>query len=227
MTATPQETVRYTGSPSATKGLSNSRGGMLGNVVGFAFVRDPVAEHDELVASDPGNEVQGPASRGEPAGGLDEQPVARGMAESVVHHLEAVEVDGEDRTEALVAPVAVDDEVEPGRQHLPVGEPRQRVAPRLVPEGFLAPFPAGDVLHLAEVVGHAVIAMDRRNLDEGRHDRPVGTDEVSLTLVSGSRRGPTPAGPGVLPGPPRAGTRRAGGRAAPPRRARATGTTPG
>ena len=47
------------GQPVGNKGLVEQPGGMLGNGVGFAFVRDPVAEHDELVASDPGNEVLG------------------------------------------------------------------------------------------------------------------------------------------------------------------------
>ena len=64
--------------------------GAIGDLVDVAHL---VAEHDELVAAEPGDRVALTRSRPEPLGHLDEQGVADVVTEAVVDVLEAVEVE--------------------------------------------------------------------------------------------------------------------------------------
>ena len=75
--------------------------GAVGDLVDVARL---VAQHDELVAAEPGDRVALARAGAEPRGDLDEQGVAEVVAEAVVHVLEAVEVEqqhADDRAAAL------------------------------------------------------------------------------------------------------------------------------
>ena len=106
----------------------------LGDVGRVVHAVDVLAQHDELVATEPGDGV-GLAHRGlDPRGRLDEQLVADRVAERVVDRLEPVEVDVQHAAHAVVAPDAGERLVEPVGEHHPVRQPGQRVVQRLVRE---------------------------------------------------------------------------------------------
>ena len=67
--------------------------GPVGDVVDVARL---VAEHDELVAAEPGHGVAVAGAAREAFGHLDQQRVADVVTEAVVHVLEAVEVEQQD-----------------------------------------------------------------------------------------------------------------------------------
>ena len=66
------------------------------------------AEHDELVAAEPGDDVLDADRARDPVGDEHEQLVARVVAEPVVHELEAVEVDEHHADDVVGAAGAVD-----------------------------------------------------------------------------------------------------------------------
>ena len=65
-----------------------------------------VAQHHELVAAEPGDEVAGPHHGTEALGHLDQELVPGVVAEAIVDQLEAVEIEEGDGGEALRAPGA-------------------------------------------------------------------------------------------------------------------------
>ena len=75
------------------EGLSDA----IGDGDGARRVRDAVDEHEELVASHPGHRVARTKAVLDAAGHVDEELVARLVPEAVVHDLEAVEVEEQDR----------------------------------------------------------------------------------------------------------------------------------
>ena len=80
--------------------------GAIGDLVDVARL---VAEHDELVAAEPGDGVALARSRPQPLGDLDEQGVADVVTEAVVDVLEPVEVEQQqpdDRAPALARRIA-------------------------------------------------------------------------------------------------------------------------
>ena len=93
------------------------------------------AQHDELVAAEAGDGVARRArSRAEPAGHLDEQLVAGGVAERVVDDLEAVEVDEEDDDVFASAVGPGERLAQPVEQERAVGQPGERVVEGVVGE---------------------------------------------------------------------------------------------
>ena len=86
----------------------------------------------ELVAAEARDGVGG-AQRGlEAPAQLDEQLVARGMAQRVVDLLEAVEIDDRDRAPCVGPPPRVDHVADPVVEQRPVGESGQRIVEGLV-----------------------------------------------------------------------------------------------
>ena len=97
-----------------------------------------VLAHDhELVAAVPGDRVGGAQQRAEAGGDAQEQLVASGVAEGVVHRLEAVEVDEQDSHERVDAVLLQQGLLEPVEQQRPVGEPGEGVAQGQLGEGLL------------------------------------------------------------------------------------------
>ena len=110
------------------------------------------AEHGELVAAEAGDRVARADRGAQPVGDGDEQPVAGGVAEAVVDHLEVVEVEEQHR-DALVVELGVGERApEPVDEEQPVRQPGERVVDRLVREPLAARLALGDVLDLAHEV---------------------------------------------------------------------------
>ena len=73
----------------------------LGHELGGLLAGHVVAQDRELVAAEAGHHVVRAHGRAQPVGHRHQQSVAGGVAQAVVHHLEAVEVEEQDR-DALV-----------------------------------------------------------------------------------------------------------------------------
>ena len=97
---------------------------------GLARIGDLLQQHAELVAADARDEVVA-AHRGAQARGDDlQQAIADVVAERVVHRLEVVEVDEEERRGLLVAPRVRHRLARPLGEHGAVGQPGERVVMR-------------------------------------------------------------------------------------------------
>ena len=121
-------------------------------------------EDRELVAAEPGHEVALADEALDPLGHRDEERVAGAVAERVVHDLEVVEVEEEDRRD-LVLRVGVlpgaEHALEGQLEHAAVGRAGQRVA-------------LGEVLDVLEQHGIAQVqGRDRRELSHHRRDAPL------------------------------------------------------
>ena len=83
---------------------------------GVVDAADPVDDHPELVAAEAGDRVAGPEAALEPLADRDEEAVADGVAEALVDHLEAVEVE-QDQGDRVGLDAAIADErmAAPGR----------------------------------------------------------------------------------------------------------------
>ena len=140
--------------------------------------REVVAEHDELVTAEAGDDVARPQRAAQALGDGRDQLVADRVPEAVVHDLEVVEVDEEHRD------LAVGDCVERGRHVVgearPVEQAGHRVVRRFVRETVGQELAIGDVLELADLVhrlaGHVA---DERDAERRPHHRAVGP-QVSL-----------------------------------------------
>ena len=84
---------------------------------------DVLAQHRELVAAEPGGGVARAQQGGEPMRELDQYGVTGGMAEPVVHRLEAVEVEIEQMARSRVAAAMGQEVADPLREQRPVRQP--------------------------------------------------------------------------------------------------------
>ena len=107
------------------------------------------------------------------------------MAQSVVHELEAIEVEEHHCGRGVVPTGAADRLLEPIQEQQPVGQPRQRVVERLVLERGLDSLALGEVSSVDDDAGH------RGSVDEVRDDRldvaprPVGVADSQLERLRG------------------------------------------
>jgi hypothetical protein len=133
-------------------------------------------DSDELVTTDPRDEVAGPHVAGDAPGRCDEQLVADGVAVAVVDQLEAVQV--EEQHADRVADAGGPGELvpQPFVQRLPVAQPGQLVAEGELAGGGLAGRVGVDGLHQASQ-HHAGQPGDQRDPHQpvqravGRHRR--------------------------------------------------------
>ncbi len=110
-------------------------------------------QHEELVATQPADRVAGPHLVEQPTGHLDEERVTDPVTERVVDHLEAVEVEeeerrarGEARVVQAVAGQGLLERLVDQRQHAAaVGQTGEVVVAGLPEQHLLAPHPLGDV----------------------------------------------------------------------------------
>ena len=141
----------------------------------------------ELVAAQPRHRVRGPGAGEEPLRRRDEQPVALGVAQAVVHRLEVVEVEEQHRDRVPAAAGQRQRVAHPVPEQRAVGEPGERIVERLVGELLLQPLP------LAHVAGVEHDALDRRVVQQvGRQDlgvepRAVGLAEAPLHRARDAR----------------------------------------
>lgn len=112
-----------------------------------ALVVRAVSENErrELVAAEAGRGVTGPHGLLEAASGLDEQLVARLVAETVVDRLEAVEVDEEHRGAGVTGAAAAESLADPLGEQGAVGQVGERVVLGVVLQLGLQPDPFGHV----------------------------------------------------------------------------------
>ena len=107
---------------------------------------DPLAQHDELVATETRDRVGGADGGLDANCSLDEQLVARGVAEGVVHDLEPVQVDEQHSEQAILPADARERLLEPIGEHQAVRQARERIVGCPVLELGLRACPLGDVL---------------------------------------------------------------------------------
>ena len=111
-----------------------------------------IADHDELVAAEPGRGVARPNRLRDPLGDGAQQLVARGMTERVVDVLEAIDVD-EDDAGLRAAPARRRQALEQAiREQRAVRQTGERIVQRLVRELLLHLLARGEVLELREEV---------------------------------------------------------------------------
>src|SRR5690606_34665330 len=87
---------------------------------GLRRTPNPLDEHDELIAAEPGDDIRAPETTFEALRDLLEQPVAGLVAERVVDQLEAIEIDEQHGELALAAPRRLDGVIEQLREHAAV-----------------------------------------------------------------------------------------------------------
>ncbi len=101
---------------------------------------------DELVSTEAGHGVAGPHAGGEPFGHASQQFVPLSVAETVVDHLEPVEIHQQDRQEPFFPPGEGDPLVQAVGEEVAVGQAGQAVVVGLVLQLLFVTFPVGDVL---------------------------------------------------------------------------------
>ena len=126
----------------------------------------PLEEQGELVAAEPGQRVALADRHAEAPCDLLEQPVTAVVPERVVHLLEPVEVDEQDREVLSGARRARELLIEAVPEERAVCEPGQAVVKRLMGELFFQPDPLG---HIARVQDDAA-------------DVPVGAEVADMGL---------------------------------------------
>ena len=140
---------------------------------------DVLADDDELVAAEAGDEVARAHGRAQPARDLDEQLVAGRVAEGVVDDLEVVQVEEEAGQAAGARPEPLGHVL--GEQRA-VGQPGQRVVVGLVGELGLEGQPVGDVLDRADEAGAHARGEQVREADDRRPDVAAVKDEPRRRL---------------------------------------------
>ncbi len=112
MTAMPMLAVTTTSARSSANGSLRAWMARSASSSTWCIVREVLADDDELVSSEPGDGVVAADRRGETTTHRHEQLVARVVAEAVVDHLEAVEVEEEHRHHRFVVVQALQRGVE-------------------------------------------------------------------------------------------------------------------
>ncbi len=141
---------------------------------GLLLAAAVLQQDDELVPAEPGHQVAERVERGlQPGRDGGQQLVAGVVAEAVVDHLEAVEVDvAESEPGARVR--VLEELLQPFEERGPVGQPGERVVGGLVAQPLLEPVAVGDVLqHRDLVLGGAVVVADQRDRQVGPHHLAV------------------------------------------------------
>ena len=145
-------------------------------------VADVGLQDHELVAAEPADRV-GLAQAGMQALGRRlEQQIAAGQAEGVVDALEAVEVEQQHRGDAVGAPRPRERMVEVVAEQRPIGQPGQRVVPRLVAHLRLGPLQLGDVERDRHHVGDPAGIVEQRRLGGQQDALLIGARTGDLLL---------------------------------------------
>ena len=135
-TATPMLADSGTPMPVAVNGSENVVCSRNASDSGLRAVA-PLGQDDELVAAEPRHGVAGPDLLAQPLGHLAEQQVAELVAEGVVDHLEAVEVENQQRDPGAGGRAAVEGVGDQPQEQAAVGQPGQVVVVGLPGQGLL------------------------------------------------------------------------------------------
>ena len=144
-------------------------------------------EHRELVAAEAGDGVGGPDRPLEAPSDDPQQLVAGVVAEAVVDHLEAVEVEQHQRHPLTLVSDAAERPLQPVHELGPVGQPGELVVAGRVLEALGDRLALRDVLDLADDELRAVGLRDVGERQRGPHRAAVGPDVALLELVVASR----------------------------------------
>ncbi len=114
----------------------------------------------KFVAPEPGHKVVGPDAGPQPRRRLDQQGVAHGMAERVVHLLEVIEVEKVHGECLVVCPIVFRRGIDVFEEPHAIGEVGQGVVVRQMGDLFFGPFLRRDVLMDGDraAVGHGLMA---------------------------------------------------------------------
>ena len=123
------------------------------DLLGLLERRDALEQHRELIAAEPGDRVGRPRALDEPLRSGLQQPVADVVPERVVHVLEVVEVDHQDRQSVLGAPRERDSVLDAIAEQAPVRKQRQRVVEGELAKLVLECLALG---HVAQVEGESL-----------------------------------------------------------------------
>ena len=151
-TTTPTLAPTNTSVPRTENGASSATRIRSATASASGGATDVGAHDHELVATEAAGRVAFADRRVQPFGHLDEQLVARGVSEAVVHAFEVVEIDEQDRDVARAPARARERELEVVDEKVAQREGGQPVVRRLVREALLELAALGDVDDLAEAV---------------------------------------------------------------------------
>ena len=118
----------------------------LTQIAQLLLALDGLAEHAELVATEPGDEIAGAYPDAKAATELNQHAVARVVPERVVDLLEAVEIEEQHPGDGAVTRRSPESLLAHLEEHRPVGQARERVVARLVLEAMLGALQLGDVV---------------------------------------------------------------------------------
>ena len=96
-------------------------GDPLGDFLCLAFVDDVLDEHGELVATKSCGGVTGPQAQVDPVGHFDQQRVSKRVAQAVIHHFEAVQIEKQHRHLTLLTSRAFERVRQPVEQQRSIG----------------------------------------------------------------------------------------------------------
>ena len=155
LSVTPALAVTTRLFPASSNGSASER--RMRSACAEVLDRRLVFEQDrELVAAEPRDRVAGAHRLAEAVTDREQQLVADGVAEAVVHRLEAVEVDDDDADGAVVACSACERVLHAVREQRPVREIGERIVERPVAQLSFEPVALGHVLDRGEHRGAAL-----------------------------------------------------------------------
>ena len=135
-------------------------------------------QHKEFVAALTRERVRPAHNRTETAGNIAQELVADGVTEGVIHILESVEVDEEQRIARIVALCGGSNLLEPIGQQKPVGQASQEIMVRHVLDARFVGLGFGDVREGGDVVGDLTAI-----ITDGAERQPFREDLVVLAAV--------------------------------------------
>ena len=167
-----------------TKWELKGRDQALGHVGGVVEAFDVLAQHDELVPTEPGHRVGLADGALDPSGGLHQELISDAVAKGVVDRLEPVQVDVEDAAHAMVPTHARQSLVESVRQHDPVGQTGEGVMEGLEGELGFEAFVLGKIPNDAGDDHRAVFGRDRAERKAHGEVHPIAADALDFHAVS-------------------------------------------
>src|SRR5690554_2829234 len=109
--------------------LSNQAQGYVGRIAATAHI---VQQHGKLIPAQTEQHILFAQAQLQPLGRLLQQLVTHQVTKAVIHILEVVQINHQQRRNSRVTAIVLNAMLQLGEQHLPVGQPGQRVVQRLI-----------------------------------------------------------------------------------------------
>jgi len=151
-------------------------GDRIGQPLGLIGLVAGIADHQELIAAEPGQQPLGTDRSGDAAGGIDQQLIAGVVAEQVVDDLEAVQIDVQHGHPAMGGVGHACGQVIEHR--IAVHDAGERIGARLDAQRLFGLLARGDVLHGASDAG----GIDITGLGFADHAHPERVAVAALAL---------------------------------------------